>query len=100
MKTVRRAMTYTVSLDRDLVKRFRAVCRHRQIDQSRVVTRMVKYYLAHRGAFARIVVKGEGVPDQGFLRRCAVCGRLLKAGDRWVLLDTGLFVTLRHEGCR
>lgn len=100
MGMVRRTMTYTVSLDRDLVKRFRAVCKHRQIDQSRVVTRMVKYYLAHRGAFVRIVVKGEGVPKEGFLRRCCVCGRLLKKGDRWVVVDTGLFVTVHHERCR
>lgn len=47
----RRTMTYTVSLDRNLVKRFRAACKRRDIDQSRVVTRMVKYYLAHRYAF-------------------------------------------------
>lgn len=47
----RRTMSYTVSLDRKLVKRFRAACKRRDIDQSRAVTRMVKYYLLHRYAF-------------------------------------------------
>ncbi len=48
----RRAITYTISLDRDLVKRFRAACKRRDIEQSRAITRMVKYFLAHRYAFA------------------------------------------------
>jgi hypothetical protein len=47
----RRAISYTVSLDRDLVKRFRAACKRRDIEQSRAVTRMLKYFLAHRYAF-------------------------------------------------
>ncbi len=48
----RGAVSLTVSLDRDLAKRFRAACRRRDVPLSRVVTRMVKYYLAHRYAFA------------------------------------------------
>ena len=92
-------MTYTVSLDRDLVKRFRAACKRRDVDQSRVVTRMCRHYLAHRYAFARVIVKGRGVPGRGFLKRCVACGRLFRAGDRWACIDTGEFVTIRHESC-
>lgn len=47
----RRLLNYTVSLDRDLVKRFRAVCSSRGRTQSWVVSRMIRYYLAHRYAF-------------------------------------------------
>lgn len=50
-KRAGRTVTYTVSLDRELVKRFRAACKRRDIEQSRAVTRMVRYYLAHRYAF-------------------------------------------------
>lgn len=66
MVKIRRTMTYTVSLDRDLVKRFRAACKRRDIDQSRAVTRMVKYYLAHRYAFANGLrrVKAKKIPSE------------------------------------
>lgn len=50
-KRKRRTVTYTISLDRDLLKRFRAACRRRDIEQSRAVTRMIRYYLVHRYAF-------------------------------------------------
>lgn len=47
----KRLINYTVSLDRDLVKRFRAACERRGRGQSWVIARMMRYYLAHRYAF-------------------------------------------------
>jgi len=55
----RRAVTYTVSLDRDLVKRFRAACKRRDIEQSRAVSRMIRHYLAHRYAFGNGVRRAK-----------------------------------------
>jgi hypothetical protein len=95
----RRAMSYTVSVDRDLVKRFKASCKRRQVEQARVASRMMRHFVTHRFAFARSIVKGEGVPGDGFLKRCIACGKLLRAGDRWVVIDTGEFVAVRHESC-
>jgi hypothetical protein len=51
MAKKRRTISYTVSIDYDLVKRFRAACRRRVRVQSWIVARMMRYYLAHRYAF-------------------------------------------------
>jgi metal-responsive CopG/Arc/MetJ family transcriptional regulator len=66
-KRAGRTLTYTVSLDKKLVKRFRAACKRRDIEQSRAVTRMIKYYLAHRFAFGNGVRRSKLVKKSGDL---------------------------------
>lgn len=47
-----------------------------------------------------LVTKGRGVPGPGIPKRCLVCRKLVKVGDRWVSIDNGEYSTIRHESCK